>query len=154
LIRARKNDEQFDEYLSMSFTKGVTERETGRTLLILGSTAHHGEAMIGQFEGVLWGAEIAENLKRYGDTIRWINVGDVKNGFIGLDYNPQAQKHNGVAISLEDVGFLARSLIEFGYDPHKRLFLLKPPYIVESQEGKDMRKKGYERLRDYSKCSN
>lgn len=151
LMRSGKNDRNFDEYLSLPFTKGVTERVTGRTLLILGSNSHHGEAMAGQFSGVLWTPDLLEEIKRYGDTIRWINVGDVKSGFIGLDYEGSAQRHDGVATSLEDVKFLANSLIEFGYDPGKRLFLLKPPYIVESERGKDLRKRGYDKLGDYAK---
>ncbi|MEI6731861.1 MAG: hypothetical protein WCK90_04225 [archaeon] len=149
LMRAKKNDRGFDSYLAMPFTKGVTERESGRTMLILGSTAHHGEAMVGQFEGMVWTPESKDEEKMYGNSIRWINVGDLRSGFVGLDYNPAAHTNAGVAISVRDVQFLANSLVEFGYDPRKRLFLLRPPYIVESEDGKKLRESGYETLRDF-----
>lgn len=149
LMRTKKNNKDFDMYLSLPFTKGVTERITGRTLLILGSSAHHGEAMLGQFSGVIWQPNLLEEVKKYGNTIRWINVGNLKTGFVGLDFNPNAQIDEGIARGLEDVKFLAKNLLEFGYEDNKRLFLLKPPYIVESEYGKEMRKKGYNRLRDY-----
>jgi hypothetical protein len=151
LIRAKKNDRNFDMYLSLPFTKGVTERHTGRTLLILGSNSHHGEAMLGQFSGVIWQPNLLDDVKKYGDTIRWINVGNLREGFIGLDFNSQALLAEGVARSLEDVKFLAQNLLEFGYDSSKRLFLLKPPYIVESDYGKALRKKGYGTLLDYTR---
>lgn len=153
LMRARKNDRKFDCFLSMPFTKGVTERKTGRTMLILGSSSHHGEAMQGQFEGVMWTPETEEENKRYGDTIRWINVGKLKEGFVGLDYNPRAPAHAGVATSIEDIKFLANALIEFGYNPQKKLFLLKPPYIVESEDGKSLRSQGYKTIEDFTKYS-
>ncbi|MBI5390498.1 hypothetical protein HZB02_03345 [Candidatus Woesearchaeota archaeon] len=151
LMRYEKNERGFDHYIGLPFTKGVTERGTGRTLLILGSAAHHGDAMQNQFEGVIWKPDAAEEMKRYGDTIRWINVGDLKQGFIGLDYKPQATAEDGVARSPEEVAFLAATLLSFGYDPSKRLFLLDPPYIVESSYGKQMRKQGKETLMDYVK---
>jgi hypothetical protein len=150
LMRTKKNDRNFDCYLSLPFTKGVTERITGRTLLILGSSAHHGEAMLGQFLGVLWEPNLITEVKKYGDTIRWANIGDTKSGFIGLDFNSAARKDDGVATSLEDVKFLAKNLLEFGYDSNKRLFLLKPPYIVESNYGKKLRSRGYNNLKDYA----
>ena len=130
--------------------KGVTERRTGRTLLILGSKAHHGEAMQDQFSNVIWTPKMIEDTKSYGDTIRWISVGDIKNGFIGLDYNPRAKQDDGVATSIEDIRFLAQMLMEFGYNPEKRLFLLKPPYIVESEQGKRMRRERKESLHDFA----
>jgi hypothetical protein len=149
LMKTKKNSSSFDNYIAMPFTKGVTERGTGRTLLILGSSSHHGEAMVGEFSGVLWEPYLNKEIKKYGDTIRWINVGDTKTGFIGLDFNPLAKEDEGVARNLEDVRFLAVNLLEFGYDSEKRLFLLKPPYIVESDYGKELRKKGYEKLKDW-----
>lgn len=151
LIRAKKNDREFDCYLAMPFTKGVTERLTGRTMLILGSNAHHGDAMRGQFEGVIWNPELEEESKRYGNTVRWINVGNLREGFIGFDYNPGASFNAGVATSIEDIKFLASALLEFGYDPKKKLFLLKPPYIQESEYGKRIREKGYRNLGDFAK---
>jgi hypothetical protein len=151
LIRYSKNDRGFDNYISLPFTKGVTERVTGRTLLILGSNAHHIEAMQGQFQGVLWSKEEEEEVKKYGNTLRWINIGDTRNGFLGLDYNPGAPKEAGVARNIEDIVFLSKTLMDFGYEPEKRLFLLKPPYIVESDKGKELRRQGYHCLRDYSK---
>jgi hypothetical protein len=151
LMKTKKNSSDFNLYISMPFTKGVTERITGRTLLILGSSSHHGEAMVGQFEGVIWEPYLQEEIKKYGNTIRWINVGDTKNGFIGLDFNPAAKNDEGVATCLEDVKFLAKNLLEFGYDAEKKLFLLKPPYIIESHMGKECRKNGLANLRHYAK---
>ncbi len=147
LVRYEKNERDFDRYISLPFTKGVTERKTGRTLMILGSSAHHGDAMQNQFEGVLW----LEDEKKYGDTIRWINIGDMKNGFIGLDFNPSANQDEGVATSIEDIKFLAKTLIDYDFDHVKKLYMLKPPYIVESDKGKELRRQGYETLRDYAK---
>lgn len=146
LVRYEKNERDFDRYILLPFTKGVTERTTGRTLMILGSSAHHGDAMQNQFEGVLW----SNDEKKYGDSIRWINVGDMKNGFIGLDFNPSAQQDDGVATSIEDIKFLAKTLIDYEFDPVKKLYLLKPPYIVESDKGKELRRRGYETIRDYA----
>jgi hypothetical protein len=149
LLYCGSNNRSFDEYIALPFTKGVTERKTGRTLLVLGSNAHHIEAMQGQFDGVLWKEEEGLEVKLFGDTIRWINVGGTGKGFIGLDYNPQAPPGAGVATSVEDIGFLCERLIEYGYDEGKRLFLLKPPYIVEREEGRKFRKEGTSTLRDY-----
>jgi hypothetical protein len=149
LIKIARNDRGFDSYVSLPFTKGVTERGTGRTMLILGSTAHHGEAMLNQFQGVVWTPDMLEEEKKYGNTIRWINVGNLKEGFIGIDYNPLADTNAGVARDFEDVKFLSQSLLEFGYNFSKKLFLLKPPYIVESETGKKLRESGYKTLRDF-----
>jgi hypothetical protein len=149
LVRYNKNDRGFDEYISMPFTKGVTERVTGKTLLILGSNAHHIEAMQNQFQGVIWTKDDETEVKRFGNTIRWINVGDTKNGFIGIDYNISSARTDGVAMNMNDVNFLAKVLIEFGYDENKRLYLLNPPYIRLSVDGKNMRSQGYETLKDY-----
>ena len=54
LMKVSSNSAKFDQYVGLPFTKGITERETGRTELILGSAAHHGEAMQGQYDGILW----------------------------------------------------------------------------------------------------
>lgn len=149
LLRQPKNDREFDSYVSLPFAKGVTERETGRTLLILGSNAHHIEAMQGQFSGVIWHKTDQKEVKKYGDTLRWINVGNTKYGFIGLDYKPAAKKEDGVANSLDDIIFLAKTLIELGYDSNKKLYLLNPPYIAESDLGKKLRAGKYFLLKDY-----
>jgi hypothetical protein len=151
LMRYAQNDRKFDLYTTLPFVKGVTERETGRTLLILGSNAHHIEAMQGQFSGTIWTIKEHEELKKYGNTIRWINVGDTKEGFIGLDYNPQAKATDGVALQYQDVHFVAQTLLHFGYSPDKKIFILQPPYIVERAEGKEFRKQGLETLADYAK---
>ena len=153
MLRMPQNERDFDIYASFPFMKGVTERDTGRTLVILGSNAHHGDAMQNQFSNMLWTPQMAEEVKKYGNTIRWINVGGVKNGFIGLDYNPRARQDEGVANSLRDIKFLAEKLMEFGYDPGKKLFLLKPPYIVESEEGRKLRDASKETLEEYAKIS-
>ncbi|MEK6927271.1 MAG: hypothetical protein AABX11_02460 [Nanoarchaeota archaeon] len=153
LIKMKQNDTKYDQYIGLPFTKGVTERETGRTMLIIGSRLHHIEAMSYQFNGVLWTKDEERPVKEFGDTIRWINVGDINSGFIGLDYNPSAPQTAGVATSKKDITFLASSLIKFGYYPNKRLFLLKPPYIQESQEGITSRKQGLETLADWEKLN-
>lgn len=152
LLKVPQNDAQFDCFISLPFTKGVTERETGRTMLILGSNAHHIEAMQNQFEGVLWTKADGEEIKKFGDTIRWINVGDTKNGFFGIDYNPSAPTDAGVARTPEDIQFLSQTLLDYGYDTHKRLFLLKPPYIQERLEGKALRRDGLEHLAEIAKA--
>ena len=149
-MKAKQNDRDFDQYIALPFTKGVTERGSGRTLLILGSNAHHIEAMQNQFDGVLWKQEELDELKLFGNCIRWINVGGGKEGFIGLDYNPKATRVEGVATSYQDVQFLAKTLLDQGYDPKKRLFILRPPYIQEREEGKKMREAGLETLADFS----
>ena len=151
LMRYAQNDREFDLYATLPFVKGITERETGRTLLILGSNAHHIEAMQGQFSGAVWTTKEHEELKKYGNTIRWINVGDTKEGFIGLDYNSQARATDGVALNYQDLHFVAEILLQFGYSPQKKLFVLQPPYIVERAEGKEFRKQGLETLADYAK---
>ncbi len=180
LLKVDKNDRLFDYYISLPFTKGVTERETGRTLLIIGSNLHHIAAMQYQFNGVLWtktdlrevktpvfhrvyltdGSNIdsrntggAQNtapavFDKYGDSIRWINVGDTKTGFIGLDYDMGAKHNDGVATNIADVKFLAQTLLDAGYDSKKKLYLLKPPYIEERVEGKKIRLSGIETLID------
>ena len=147
LLRVGKNERKFDEYIGLPFTKGVTERDTGRTMIMLATTAHHGEAMQNQFDGAIWG----EEEKSYGDCIRWMNVGDLKSGFIGLDYQPKAKPNAGVATSVEEVSFLAKTLMQYGFDEHTRLYLLHPPHVRESKEGLTLRKKGLERLVDYAK---
>ncbi len=152
LLRVPQNDLSFDSFIALPFTKGVTERETGRTMLILGSNAHHVEAMGNQFEGVLWTKADGEEIKKFGDTIRWINVGDTKNGFIGVDYNSSAQIDAGVARTSADIQFLSQTLLSHGYDSQKRLFLLKPPYIQERPEGKALRKEGLEHLTEIAKA--
>jgi hypothetical protein len=146
-MQYHRNARDFDVYIGLPFTKGVTERCTRRTQLILGTPAHHIEAMQNQFTGTLWD----ENTKRYGDTIRWINAGGLKTGFVGLDYQPQAAVDAGVARCREDVRFLARTLLEFGYSPEKRLFLLDPPYIKESEQGKSLRTAGNHTIADYAR---
>ncbi len=148
LLHCSYNDPSFNIYVGLPFTKGVTERGTGRTELILGSTAHHGEAMINQFDNVLWQPE---DHSRYGNTMRWLNVGDTRTGFIGLDYNPRAAADAGVATSLDDIVFLANTLQEYGFDRQKRLFLLKPPYIQESEEGRRLRRSGKQTVGDYTR---
>ncbi len=149
LLRCAQNERAFDLYVAMPFVKGVTERGSGRTMLITGSTAHHIEAMQGQFGGVLW--DESQGVKEYGNTMRWVNVGKTKEGFIGLDYKVNSDTTAGVARSLDDVRFLAGILLEFGYDPAKKLFLLEPPYIREREEGKRFRADGYVTLEDYAK---
>jgi len=151
LLRFEKKDRKYDKFAALPFTKGVTERESGRTMLILGSNAHHIEAMQGQFNGVVWTpGEVNENKKKYGDTIRWINVGGTREGFVGLDYDPNLKKDDGVATTADDISFLAKTLMEYGYDPDKRLYLLTPPYIVESPAGKERRARGFNTLRDWA----
>lgn len=149
LMRCEKNDRGFDNYITLPFTKGVTERETGKTLLILGSNAHHIEAMQNQFQGVVWTNNDEAEVKKFGDTIRWINVGDTKQGFIGIDYNPNAKSSDGVATKREDIAFLAKVLVDFGYDAQKRLYLLNPPYIKLSDQGRKMLSECYFTLQDY-----
>jgi len=151
LMRCPQNEAKFEVYVAMPFTKGVTERSSGRTLLILGSNLHHIDAMEGQFEGAWKKRELQEIQKSYGNTIRWINIGSLSEGFIGLDFNRGASQTEGVATSMEDITFLARTLQEFGYDKNKRLFILKPPYVVESEEGRNLRGRGYHTLADYAK---
>ena len=151
LMRYAQNDREFDLYATLPFVKGITERETGRTLLILGSNAHHIEAMQGQFSGTIWSTKEHEDLKKYGNTIRWINVGDTKEGFIGLDYNSRAKATDGVALNYQDLKFVVETLLQFGYSPQKKLFVLQPPYIVERAEGKEFRKQGLETIADYAK---
>jgi hypothetical protein len=104
-----------------------------------------------QFEGVVWTKKDDEEIKNFGSTIRWINVGDTKNGFIGIDYNPSANSGTGVAQTAADIQFLSQTLLEYGYDPQKRLFILKPPYIQERPEGKELRKSGLEHLAEIAK---
>ena len=147
LVPYCKNDRDFDVYIGLPFTKGVTERTTGKTQLILGTSAHHIDAMQQQFDGALW----TDTEKRYGNTIRWINVGDTKRGFIGLDFNAAAAQDAGVATTKDDVRFLASTLLNFGYESSKRLFLLEPPYIKESTKGKEFRRQGLSTLADYAK---
>ncbi|MBI2667060.1 hypothetical protein HYX13_05600 [Candidatus Woesearchaeota archaeon] len=144
LLRVTHNDRKFDEYIGLPFTKGVTERETGRTMIMLATTAHHGEAMQNQFDGALWD----EKEKSYGNCIRWLNVGDLREGFIGLDYQPHAKRNAGVATSVEEVSFLAKTLMQYGFNERTRLYLLQPPHVMESTEGIALRKRGLERLVD------
>jgi hypothetical protein len=136
-----QNQDSFDMYLGLPFTKGMTSRKTGQTLLI-GSHAHHIDAGGAIFKDV---TKIGRK-KNYGDTIRWFNAGDLKTGFIGLDYRADAGTTAGVARSKADVTFLATTLLDLGYDPKKRLFLLTPPYIIESPQGARFRKQGLETL--------
>ncbi len=138
LARIKSNDRRFDEYIKLPFTKGVTERESGRTMLIIGDLAHHGEAMQGQFDVTKNPYDGAG--KAFGNTIRWINVGDTKKGFVGLDYRVNAQTNSGVARNQTDVKFIAETLLRYGYDPNKKLFLLEPPHIIESPQGRNYRR--------------
>jgi len=151
LLYCPDNDRAFDMYIGLPFTKGMTERETGRTMLIAGSNAHHGEVMERQFDDVLWRPMDKDRLS-YGNLIRWVNVGDTKTGFIGLDYNPKAAKDDGVASGMDDITFLVERLIEYGFDPKKRLFLLQPPHIKESEAGWKFRREGKATLVDYLTC--
>ena len=73
-----------------------------------------------------------------------------ENFSVGLDYNPKKGLQDGVATSLDDVKFLAKTLLEFGYDNDKRLCLLDPPYIKESKHGLGLRQRKIETLRDFS----
>ncbi|MBI5064629.1 hypothetical protein HZA97_00195 [Candidatus Woesearchaeota archaeon] len=109
LVRIKENDRKFDTFIKLPFTKGVTERETGRTLLILGDLAHHGEAMQGQFD--VSQDPYQGKGKAFGNTIRWINVGGISDGFLGLDYRPNAPTNSGVARNEADVKFLANMLL-------------------------------------------
>lgn len=147
-IKLKENDAAFDQYVRLPFTKGVTERSTGRTLLIVGDGAHHGEAMQGQYD-VSKDPYTLEG-KAFGNTIRWINVGDTRQGFIGMDYRQNGDKKHGVACNKKDIQFLANMLLQFGYDSEKRLFLLDPPHIRESTEGKNFRKQGLETLLNWA----
>ena len=149
LVRVKENDRKFDTFIKLPFTKGVTERGSGRTLLVLGDLAHHGEAMQGQFD-------ISEDPyqgkgKAFGTTIRWINVGGIKDGFLGLDYRPNAPSNGGVARNEADVRFLANMMLNYGYDEKKKIYLLEPPFIKESDEGKKFRKRGLETIIDWAK---
>jgi len=146
LVPVTKNERSFDVYIGMSFTKGVTERKTGRTELILG-TQHHIDAMQQQFDNVLWTPE----KKSYGDTIRWINVGGLYTGFIGLDYKNEAPQDAGVARNRDDVRFLTQTLLAFGFESKKRLYLLEPPYIRESTAGKRFREQNLLTVGDYAR---
>ena len=56
-----------------------------------------------------------------------------------------------MARSVDEVKFLARTLAQFGYDGAKRLFLLKPPYVHESDDGKTLRAQGYSTIDDYAR---
>jgi hypothetical protein len=147
LMKVAQNNANFDQYVGLPFTKGVTERETGRTELILGSAAHHGEAMQGQYDGALW----TPTEKKYGNTLRWICVGTLNQGFTGLDYKVQAESDAGIARSQQDVAFLAKTLLQYGYNENLRLFLLSPPHLQEGKEGIKMRGRGLERLVDYAR---
>ncbi len=146
LIRYPLNDRSFDVYIGMPFTKGVTERGTGRTELLVGTKEHHIDAMIGQFDGAAYGEP-----HRYGDCVRWFNVGTLNQGFLGLEYNKTTTPEGGVARTGEDVRFLASTLLRYGFDPRKRVFLLTPPYVRESEAGKRLRQSGSKTLEDYAK---
>ncbi len=151
LLYCANNDRAFDQYIGLPFTKGMTERETGRTMLITGSNAHHGEVMGGQFDHVHWDPE-NKDLLSYGALIRWINVGDAATGFVGLDYNHRAGQNDGVATSLDDIASLAERLIDFGLGDRKKLFLLQPPHLQESKIGMDFRTiMKYNTIGDYAK---
>ena len=152
LVRIKENDRQFDKFIKMPFTKGATERETGRTILIIGDLAHHGEAMQGQFD--ISDAPYTYEGKAFGNTIRWVNIGNLKQGFIGLDYRLNAKTNQGIATAPKDVKFLAETLLKYGYDSKKRLYLLEPPHIKESDEGKKFRTvKKLETLVEWSKAN-
>jgi len=107
--------------------------------------------MQNQFSNVLWENRGSEKeVKQFRDTIRWINIGNLTSGFIGVDYNPQAKVSDGVARSTKDISFLAKTLLQYGYSPAKYLFVLKPPYIQERQEGLVWRKQGLIGLKDWA----
>ena len=153
LLRVPQNDTTMEQFIGLSFTKGVTERASGRTMLIIDNNAHHIEAMQHQFDGVLWSRQEESEAKHFGDTIRWINVGDTKNGFIGIDYNPRAPSDAGVARTASDIQFLSQTLLNYGYDEKKRIFLLRPPYINERPEGKALRRKGLSEIAQIAKAN-
>lgn len=138
LIRVEGNSRDFDVFVGMPFTKGVTDKKNGRTLLITGDYTHHGEAMQGQYD---CDPEPYTNLdgKGFGDVIRWINVGTGRQGFLGLDYNPKARKNSGMALTIKEVQHLCKALTDFGMDAEKYVRLLDVPHIKESKQGQILR---------------
>ena len=139
-VRVPGNSRDFDQYVAMPFTKGVTDKSDGRTMLIVGDWTHHGEAMQGQYA---CDPDPYKNLKGkgFGNAIRWINVGRNKQGFLGLDYNPSAGKNIGMARSLAEVQNLCTALYHFGIAPEKPVRLLECPSITESVDGRVLREK-------------
>jgi len=81
-----------------------------------------------------------------------LDIGDAASGFVGMDDKPGKTAERGVATSPEDIVFLAKVLLEYGYDPHKRLFVLQPPYIQERIEGKVLRRSGLTNLGDFARA--
>ena len=138
LIRVEDNSRDFDIFVGMPFTKGVTDKTTGRTMLITGDYTHHGEAMQGQYD---CDPEPYRNFdgKGFGNVIRWINVGTGKQGFLGLDYNPDARPNAGMALTIDEVQNLCKALTSFGMTAEKYVRLLEVPHIKESGQGRILR---------------
>lgn len=131
--RRDENSRIFDEYIDKPFIKGVTERETGRSLLMIDAHGvHHSDVMVNQFKG-------ADGQKNYGNTIRWISIGDNGDGMIGVDYWGHARTFDGCARNLRDVRFVVTTLLNIGFSPKKPLFLVTPGHIQEHVRGKRIR---------------
>jgi len=137
-MRIPENNRSFDVYIGMPFTKGATDKKTGRTILIIGDRTHHGQAMQGQFECDPNPYKEFKG-KGFGNALRWINVGMGKEGFLGLDYSPKAPTYSGLATKLEDVKFVCNALYNFGMNSEKPVRLLESPYVKESLDGKLLR---------------
>lgn len=136
-MRLEDNSRKFDVYVQMPFTKGVTDKKTGRTMLITGDWTHHGEAMQGQYDCDKEPYKLKD--KGFGPVIRWVNIGVGITGFLGLDYDPKSQLNSGLARSLEEIQYLCKNLEGFGMVPEKPVRLLEAPYIKESLDGKLLR---------------
>lgn len=147
--KVKENDSQFDRFVGQTYIKGMTHRNDGRTIIILGKD-HHGTAGQGYFN---MDPQPYENKtgKGFGDLVRWGHLGDsLDDGAILVDFEMDANTSAGVTRTPQEVQQLLRWLSNYHFNSGKEVYLTESARIYEPGFGTAVRSMGIRTLEDWT----
>lgn len=146
--QVEENDRQFDRFIGQTYIKAMTNRNDGRTVIILGKD-HHGTAGQGYFD-IDSDPYKNETGKGFGDLVRWGHLGNnIGDGVLLVDFEREANSVAGVARTPQEVQQLLRWLQNYRFDSSKQVYLTESARIYEPEFGKGIRLAGIKTLGDW-----
>ncbi len=143
-----ENDRQFDGFVGQTYIKGMTNRNDGRTVIILGKD-HHGTAGLGYFD-IDQDPYKNETGKGFGDLVRWGHLGDsIDEGILLVDFEMDVDPVAGVARTPQEVQQLLKWLQDYRFDSSKQVYLTESARIYEPEFGRAIRSVGIKTLGDW-----
>lgn len=139
--KIEENDPQFDKFIGQTYIKAMTDRNDGRTVVILGKD-HHGMASQGYFD---IDPDPYENKtgKGLGNLLRWGHLGDnIEDGILLVDFELGANNLLGVTRTPQEIQQLLRLLQSYKLDSKKQVYLTESSRIYEPEFGKAIRSMG------------